>query len=243
MIKFFRKIRLKLLSQNKLSKYLLYAVGEIVLVMVGILLALQVNNWNEERKDDIRASNYMRRISEDLDRSINRSESLLKGSKSILKSVTDTQKFLERGIELNSEEKEIVDDAFLWFPRITYHIPNMLTYEEMKESGDLYLIEDIELRNELAEFHSYLERVEIIYEKLSRTIQSQFSVYNSQIRAYTDPETLDITFNYEFHNLTKDSIFINTFSRMTLQWRGVVHFMDQVNQISKKVKLKIEREK
>lgn len=50
MIKFFRRIRQNLLTENKLSKYLLYAIGEIALVMVGILLALQVNNWNEERK-------------------------------------------------------------------------------------------------------------------------------------------------------------------------------------------------
>ena len=84
---------------------------------------------------------------------------------------------------LNAEEKEIVDYAFLWFPRTTYQLPNMLTYEEMKESGDLYLIKDIELRNELAEFYSYLKQVESIYEKLSRDIESQFTVYNSQIRA------------------------------------------------------------
>jgi hypothetical protein len=51
MIKFFRKIRQNLLSENKFSKYLLYAIGEILLVMIGILLALQVNNWNENRKD------------------------------------------------------------------------------------------------------------------------------------------------------------------------------------------------
>lgn len=50
MIKFFRKIRQKLLSENKFSKYLIYAIGEIALVMIGILLALQVNNWNEKRK-------------------------------------------------------------------------------------------------------------------------------------------------------------------------------------------------
>jgi hypothetical protein len=50
MIKFFRKIRQRLLTENKLSKYLLYAIGEVILVMIGILLALQVNNWNEERK-------------------------------------------------------------------------------------------------------------------------------------------------------------------------------------------------
>ena len=50
MIKFFRRIRQKLITDGKLSKYLVYALGEIALVMIGILLALQVNNWNEERK-------------------------------------------------------------------------------------------------------------------------------------------------------------------------------------------------
>ncbi|NNF83071.1 MAG: hypothetical protein HKM99_10045, partial [Flavobacteriaceae bacterium] len=50
MLKFFRRIRHQLLLENKLSKYILYAIGEILLVMIGILLALQVNNWNEKQK-------------------------------------------------------------------------------------------------------------------------------------------------------------------------------------------------
>jgi hypothetical protein len=49
MIQFFRKIRQKLLSENRFSRYLVYAVGEIVLVVIGILIALQINNWNLER--------------------------------------------------------------------------------------------------------------------------------------------------------------------------------------------------
>ena len=52
MIKFFRKIRHNLLSEGKTGKYLKYAIGEILLVMIGILLALQVNNWNELRKKE-----------------------------------------------------------------------------------------------------------------------------------------------------------------------------------------------
>jgi len=51
MIKFFRKIRQKLLSENKIGNYLIYAFGEIVLVVIGILIALQINNWNEFRKE------------------------------------------------------------------------------------------------------------------------------------------------------------------------------------------------
>jgi len=50
MLRFFRQIRKNLMEQNKIRTYLFYAVGEIALVMIGILLALQVNNWNEQRK-------------------------------------------------------------------------------------------------------------------------------------------------------------------------------------------------
>ena len=50
MIKFFRKIRQSLLIENKTGKYFKYAIGEIVLVVIGILIALQINNWNEKNK-------------------------------------------------------------------------------------------------------------------------------------------------------------------------------------------------
>ena len=51
MIKFFRTIRLRLLNENKTGRYLKYAIGEIVLVVIGILIALQLNNWNQQKKD------------------------------------------------------------------------------------------------------------------------------------------------------------------------------------------------
>ncbi len=52
MIKFFRNIRQKSINENKTIKYLKYAIGEIILVVIGILIALQVNNWNEQRKEN-----------------------------------------------------------------------------------------------------------------------------------------------------------------------------------------------
>jgi hypothetical protein len=65
MIKFFRKIRQRLLTENKFSKYVLYAMGEIALVMIGILLALQVNTWNEERKNQALEKGLLQEINEE----------------------------------------------------------------------------------------------------------------------------------------------------------------------------------
>jgi hypothetical protein len=67
MIKFFRKIRQRLLTENKFSKYLLYAIGEIGLVVIGILIALSINNWNEENKGNSLKSTYIKSLKSDLE--------------------------------------------------------------------------------------------------------------------------------------------------------------------------------
>ena len=67
MIKFFRNIRKALLVDGKTSKYLKYAIGEIVLVVIGILIALQINNWNEEKKERKIEKNYVNSLIEDLE--------------------------------------------------------------------------------------------------------------------------------------------------------------------------------
>jgi len=70
MIKFFRHIRQKLLSENKFSKYLLYAIGEIVLVVIGILIALQINNWNNQRIEKNQQINILNRVLSDVQNDI-----------------------------------------------------------------------------------------------------------------------------------------------------------------------------
>ena len=66
MIKFFRKIRQNLLIENRLGKYSLYAIGEILLVVIGILIALQINNQNDLRKDRNKVIHYLKNIKTDL---------------------------------------------------------------------------------------------------------------------------------------------------------------------------------
>jgi hypothetical protein len=66
MIKFFRKIRQNMLTENKVSKYFLYAIGEIVLVVIGILIALQINNANELSKQNRLVESYEKNLIEEL---------------------------------------------------------------------------------------------------------------------------------------------------------------------------------
>jgi hypothetical protein len=78
MLTFFRKIRKALLDSGSTRKYLLYAIGEILLVMIGILLALQVNNWNEWRKDRLKETKILEELVENLEVNANTLEQLIK---------------------------------------------------------------------------------------------------------------------------------------------------------------------
>jgi hypothetical protein len=102
MFKFFRKIRQNLLSQGRFGKYLKYAIGEIVLVVIGILIALSINNWNEDRKNDQRESLLVKNIVEDLrldaahiNQSLNELENQLKVADDLIAKALDSEKPLD----------------------------------------------------------------------------------------------------------------------------------------------------
>ena len=87
MIKFFRKIRYDLMEKNKTGKYLKYAIGEIVLVVIGILIALSINNWNENRKLDLNEKDVIENLIEDLQSDYNNFEENKNGLEKQLKLV------------------------------------------------------------------------------------------------------------------------------------------------------------
>ena len=86
MIKFLREIRQSLLMENKTGKYFKYAIGEIILVVVGILIALQINNWNEERKDRIKEQAILMQLQEDYEANLAQLEQKIKTRDEILAS-------------------------------------------------------------------------------------------------------------------------------------------------------------
>ncbi|MFN1835222.1 DUF6090 family protein [Balneola sp. MJW-20] len=140
MITLFRRIREKLIASGSLSKYLLYAMGEILLVMIGILLALQVNNWNEERKERIRESVLKEQLVEEFQRDMNQLRSKIKIRKQIISSS-------------NTLLQYIIDPTGVSVDSIRYHLAvagYRPTFDpisvEFIDKSDLLLIQNKELK-------------------------------------------------------------------------------------------------
>ena len=105
MIHFFRKIRQNLLSENRVSKYLIYAIGEIILVMIGILLALYFNNLNTKSENLKKEEQYLINIVEDIEYQKGGLKSLIKHytqSIEIGKSILKDYKALNSFVEIDS---------------------------------------------------------------------------------------------------------------------------------------------
>lgn len=95
MIKFFRRIRQKLLSESKFSKYVLYAIGEIILVVIGILIALQINNWNEDKKNKRTEESLLVELKSNLQVNEERLIESIEDEKTTVKSIYFVVDFLE----------------------------------------------------------------------------------------------------------------------------------------------------
>lgn len=144
MIKFFRQIRHRLLTDNKFSKYLLYAIGEIALVMIGILLALQVNNWNDERKLKVDEINTLYNFRENL------SNDLLSFDSS-LQYIQRASNSMELVLSLMKQDKPYQDSLKYHFGMINSLITpsiNTSTFESLK-SKNLNLISNKNLRQHI----------------------------------------------------------------------------------------------
>lgn len=160
MIKLFRNIRQKLLVEGKTSKYLKYAIGEIVLVVVGILIALQINNWNEANKESQLEAKFMRSLHEDLQADTTNLNDLINRYEQQNKQL-DTVLTLYHTLEKGYNE-------VLWrnlYSTINYRnfIYTDRTITQLKSTGDLKLIHDRTLTNDIIEYDSYVYKLLTYY--------------------------------------------------------------------------------
>ncbi len=157
MIKFFRKIRYDLMEKNKTGKYLKYAIGEIVLVVIGILIALQVNNWNNVRLDNLEAK----------EAKLNIHTEFIKNQKILNSSIELNQNALDacsRLINLiGSEENELLNhnlDSLLNSSLAAeFYFPTRSSLDNIIQSGTMKLLESEELKNSLQEWLASLEQM------------------------------------------------------------------------------------
>ncbi|MFL0352223.1 DUF6090 family protein [Xanthomarina sp. GH4-25] len=155
MLKFFRRIRQNLLIQNKTSKYFKYAIGEIVLVVIGILIALQINNWNEERKRANQENVILQSLKSDFKESEKRLQHTLMMQKNALSRSISLISIYEDKIPMpiNDSIKMFVEyGAFSWYRA------ELVTgaYDALINTGDSDLIKNGELNRLLAEYFSIL---------------------------------------------------------------------------------------
>lgn len=159
MIKFFRHIRQKLLTENKFSKYMLYAIGEIVLVVVGILIALQINNWNEQQKNDALEADYYCRLLEDVQQDHQQTLALIQQAENRLNASNQAVRLLlekdTKRIEVGSQIARATKAIYIDFK------PNNATFEDLK-SANLNLLKDKEIVKALNNYYNNIESMKSI---------------------------------------------------------------------------------
>ena len=178
MIKFFRKIRQKLLTENKFSKYLIYAIGEIILVVIGILIALSINNWNDQKKNAASELIYYHRILEDfeLDKQLI-SELLEKDNKRI-----DASKEILLDLDSGTKDKNYLLNKFLLAIRGDVFVPRNVTFKDLISSGNLKLLNDITMKNSLIQYYSELEDKQAqMKQNRDETTKKIFELVNTSI--------------------------------------------------------------
>ena len=164
MIKFFRKIRQKLLSENKFSKYLLYAIGEIILVVIGILIALQINNWNENRKLTETKRNYYQQILVDLKNDKTYSKYMISIIDSSLTRFDTYIKAYEKPDLTFSEIFENISTMPIGYTILKFE---STTIESLINNSEMKLI-DTELRNNFVNYNRQKQALLFIYSEITK---------------------------------------------------------------------------
>jgi len=136
-----------MIKENKITKYLLYALGEIVLVIIGIVFALQINNWNENRKTQIDLESSLYAMIEELKENAN----YIKGQNKIVQNQVEG---LNRVFDKTATEKDL-KTILKYFGPDTDSRPFANVFNSLKEEKKLRLIENKELIRKINDFYEY----------------------------------------------------------------------------------------
>jgi hypothetical protein len=172
MIKFFKKIRQNVLSEGKTGKYFKYAIGEIFLVVIGILIALSINNWSENRKSDIALNVLINNLHDEFNMNL---QELNNDLARLNKKIGSSESILSLTGTKVSDDSEFKIDSLLFYA-ITNPTWNPSTYilNDIKNSGKLSLIKNSKLKQLLFQWERLYE--DILEWQNSLTISNQFTI-------------------------------------------------------------------
>ena len=163
MIKIFRNIRKSLVSGNKTTKYLTYAFGEIVLVVIGILIALAINNYSERKKERIKEQAFLKEINLDFKSNKAQLDSIVNINKVSLhagKRLSKILKLFDFEKPERNESNEHVADSISYYNRLVWRNksfnPKNGTVEALLNSSSFDLIKNDRLRRNLISWKDVL---------------------------------------------------------------------------------------
>jgi len=166
MIKFFSKIRHQLINDGKTSNYLKYAIGEIVLVVVGILIALQINNWNHDRQDKISELNFYLNFKEQL------AEDIYEIKGNIIYNDSYMERFEYAVQIIESNDRSRLDSLSQIAVNLTKYSDvgrQSNIYETLVNSGQIKLLNNTDIIEEirkLEELYIYINKMEEIHREI-----------------------------------------------------------------------------
>ena len=141
------------MEKNKTGKYLKYAIGEIILVVIGILIALSINNWNETRKLELIKQELILNLIDDFQENIELLKPVITTSDSLsfkMNAFFENAYLTNRKVSMDS--LKVLSRGF--FDGILF-TPSMASYEEAKANGNLSLLNSKDLSKEFTNFHFY----------------------------------------------------------------------------------------
>ena len=157
MIPFFRKIRKKMADDNRPLKYMRYAIGEIVLVVIGILIALQINNWKEENSNRALEKQMMSNLNSEFRNNLNKiQESIIQ-----YKQTEDAIRFLMSKMQASSDElkQHNIDSLLANAVDVFDYRPTQNTLTEILSSGNLKLISNDSIKYNLLQWSAELNEI------------------------------------------------------------------------------------
>jgi hypothetical protein len=187
MLHFLRRIRKGLIGTGATRKYLLYAVGEILLVMMGILLALQVNNWNEERK---KRKNEVKLLSE-LHSNLKSDESQFITKLESKRDIISSREIIIRAIDNELPWNDTLKKHFIGAVSTEHFMVTKMAYNSLENWGTINISND-NLRNQIAMFYQ------------NRVVQLEwnFSLFRDAYSGnYFDQVALNIDWDFDFENI------------------------------------------